>query len=377
MAVIADTWCEHTEHVCFHIRQTMFLTFGEVNAVKKKKKERKRERKMFLKLRASEKFLDLHLTTGLHDWDMNEEINLTTTTDQFTQDEMRNEQYLAQWHYARISRRTLPEELHQLNPANCEESVIQPNLWLMVNPCLACPIKYPVRDKKPSLPKLTIDRSASGPALAVPGQNLHLLSLSDETCLDESLHDASLSSEYQLTDDDASSEDVAICHKVKATRRGRAPKEPSSRRLGLAQSRRLQRVLQDSRNLKSGAWPRPPVNYCILIAMALSSSRSGSLNVQQIYNFTREHFPFFLTAPEGWKNTIRHNLCFSNSFRKTPQQVTGDGKRKSCLWHLTLDGRRRLRNEIHTLTADSFRMLKRSMNYPGLILMLAFRWRVL
>ncbi|XP_060768563.1 forkhead box protein R1 [Neoarius graeffei] len=322
---------------------------------------------MFLKVRANEKFLDLHSTTGLHDWDMNEEIHLSTTTDQFSQDEDGNEQYLALWHYSRVSRRTLTEELHQSNPAECKESEIQPNLWLMVNPCLVCPLKYPVRDKKPSPPKLTIDRSVSGPALAVPGQNLHLLSLSDETCLDESLHDASLSSEYQLTDDDASSEDVAICHKVKGTRRGRAPKEPSSRRLGLAQSRRLQRVLQDSHNLKSGAWPRPPVNYCVLIAMALSSSRAGSLNVQQIYNFTREHFPFFLTAPDGWKNTIRHNLCFSNSFRKTPQQVTSDGKRKSCLWHLTLDGRRRLRNEIHTLTADSVRMLKRSMNYPDMI----------
>lgn len=43
-----------------------------------------------------------------------------------------------------------------------------------------------------------MDRSVSGPALAVPGQNLHLLPLSDKTCLDESLHDASLSSEYQV-----------------------------------------------------------------------------------------------------------------------------------------------------------------------------------
>lgn len=83
------------------------------------------------------------------------------------------------------------------------------------------------------------------------------------------------------------------------------------------------------------------------------------------YCLSREHFPFFITAPDGWKNTIRHNLCFSNSFKKTPQQVSGDGKRKSCLWHLTLDGRQRLRDEIHTLTGDSFRMLKRSMNYPG------------
>lgn len=78
------------------------------------------------------------------------------------------------------------------------EAVIQPNLWLMVNPCLACPIKYPDRDKKPSHPKLTIDRSVSGPAPAVPGQSLHLLPLSSETCLHESLHEASLSSEYQV-----------------------------------------------------------------------------------------------------------------------------------------------------------------------------------
>lgn len=101
---------------------------------------------MFLRLRASEKFLDLHLTTGLHDWDMNEEIHLSTTTDQFYQginihdierpailengfflhlltsstDDKRNEQYLAQWHYARISRRSLPEELHEPNPADCK-----------------------------------------------------------------------------------------------------------------------------------------------------------------------------------------------------------------------------------------------------------------
>lgn len=89
---------------------------------------------------------------------------------------------------------------------------------------------------------------------------------------------------------------------------------------------------------------------------------------------SREHFPFFLTAPDGWKNTIRHNLCFSNSFKKTPQQVSGDGKRKSCLWHLTLDGRQRLRDETNMLTGDSFRMLKRSMNYPGQDLELREWW---
>lgn len=44
---------------------------------------------------------------------------------------------------------------------------------------------------------------------------------------------------------------------------------------------------QDLKTLNPGGWPRPPVNYCILIALALRSSLSGSLKVQQIYHFTR------------------------------------------------------------------------------------------
>lgn len=38
---------------------------------------------MYLQLQSKSRILDLHLTSGLHDWDMNEEIKLTTTTDQF------------------------------------------------------------------------------------------------------------------------------------------------------------------------------------------------------------------------------------------------------------------------------------------------------
>ncbi|KAI2664281.1 Forkhead box protein N5 [Labeo rohita] len=293
---------------------------------------------MYLQLQSKSRFLDLHLTSGLHDWDMNEEIKLTTTTDQFYHDDKRTDQYLAQWHYARISRRSLPaaaaaHRSYQL-PLSSREPEIQPNLWLMVNPSLACPIKYPSNyPKTPTPPKPSPQSALPRTATPVQEHRLRPAILPDETCLNESMHDTSLSSEYQLTDeDDASSVDVPVCRKVKGARKGRTPKA-TTRKLGLTQNRRLQRALQDSINLKSGG----------------------------------EHFPFFLTAPDGWKNTIRHNLCFSNSFKKTPQQVSGDGKRKSCLWHLTMDGRQRLRDEINTLTGDSFRMLKRSMNYPDMI----------
>lgn len=43
-----------------------------------------------------------------------------------------------------------------------------------------------------------------------------------------------------------------------------------------------------SRKLRpQGGWPRPPLNYCILISLALSSSVDSSLTVQEIYKFTR------------------------------------------------------------------------------------------
>ncbi|XP_055799156.1 forkhead box protein R1 isoform X3 [Salvelinus fontinalis] len=290
---------------------------------------------MSLQFQTRSRFLELHLSNSLNDWDMDEEIKLTTTTDQFYQaEDKRNDQYLVQWQYARISRRK--DDLSFQNYQK-SDSPIQPNLWLMVNPNLACPIKYPKKVTKAPVPKLTVTHVKPK---SIP--NVLPVSPTEDTCLADSLHDAS-SSEYMLTDeDDASSLDVPICRKVKTARKAKAPKG-GPRKLSLAQSKRLQRVLQDSNNLKSGAWLRPPVNYCILIAMAIGSSRTGSLNVQQIYNFT------------------------SNSFRKTPQQVCSEGKRKSCLWHLTLEGRRRLRDEIHTLTGDSYKVLKRSMNNPDMI----------
>lgn len=40
---------------------------------------------MTLQFQNSNRFFELHCSTGLTDWDMDEEIKLTTTTDQFSQ----------------------------------------------------------------------------------------------------------------------------------------------------------------------------------------------------------------------------------------------------------------------------------------------------
>ncbi|XP_015668371.1 forkhead box protein R1 [Protobothrops mucrosquamatus] len=123
-----------------------------------------------------------------------------------------------------------------------------------------------------------------------------------------------------------------------------------------------------SRKLRAqGGWPRPPLNYCILISLALSSSEDSSLTVQEIYKFTRHHFPFFRTAPEGWKNTVRHNLCFSSSFEKTTDFVCLEGNRKSRLWKLTTEGRRKFQEEAQALPEDMMGLVHQSMDKPELM----------
>ncbi|XP_031704660.1 forkhead box protein R1 [Anarrhichthys ocellatus] len=253
----------------------------------------------------------LHGTVGLTDWDMDKELKLATTTDQFYHDD---EQYLVQRPSDRASRGKEETTFYD----ETSDTFVTPSLWLLVDPNIVCPI--PSRKNTPD------QQEVSKP--------------------DEEIQTAQLNpAETQRPSTDYMNEDV--CRRpAKNRRKGRTPN------------------FRDSKTLKPGCWPRPPVNYCILIALALKSSHTGSLKVQQIYNFTREHFPFFQTAPDGWKNTIRHNLCFNSSFRKTCNQLCRDGKRKSCFWHLTLDGHRRLKDEIGTLTGESFTQLERSMSRP-------------
>ncbi|XP_026234465.1 forkhead box protein R1 [Anabas testudineus] len=293
---------------------------------------------MTLQLKTKARLFDLHCSVGLTDWDMDKELKLATTTDQFYHDDKLNDQYVVQRPSARASRRK--DEFIWYDKTS--DTFVKPNLWLLVNPNIACPIQY----GENATDLLTLCESAKETALLEPAESrhpptveLHMFAPLQE----ELLHSVSSSTQYMIKREDIS------CQPVKSRRKGRTTKA------------------KDSKNLKPGCWPRPPVNYCILIALALKSSHTGSLKVQQIYNFTREHFPFFQTAPDGWKNTIRHNLCFNNSFRKTCNQLCRDGKRKSCFWHLTLDGHRRLTDEIHTLTGESFKQLERSMARPDII----------
>ncbi|KAG2470244.1 CCD84 protein, partial [Polypterus senegalus] len=100
---------------------------------------------MFLRFEEWTRCGRLHLRTCLTDWDMNEELNLSTTTDQFCTDEKLNEEYLTRWHFFRSPRYTscgLEEDEIKLS-GDTEEPPFKPSLWLMVDPKLACSIQYP------------------------------------------------------------------------------------------------------------------------------------------------------------------------------------------------------------------------------------------
>ncbi|XP_061660129.1 forkhead box protein R1 isoform X2 [Syngnathoides biaculeatus] len=264
---------------------------------------------MTLHLQTSAQLFDLHCSVGLTDWDMDKELKLVTTTDQFCHDDKLCDPDVAQSPLASAWKRK--DEFvwyDKTSEAAMDQQILQEHAEEVHKPVNQC------------------SQATNRHRFSPQGEKMRVLPSSTDNM------------------DDCTSCDTTHC------RRDRRHTEVWNKEI-----------------LMPGCWPRPPVNYCILIALALKSSHNGSLRVQQIYSFTREHFPFFQTAPDGWKNTIRHNLCFNTSFRKTCNQMRRDGKRKSCFWHLTQDGRRRLKAEICMLSEESLKQLERSMSFPDII----------
>ncbi|XP_071250456.1 forkhead box protein N2-like [Salvelinus alpinus] len=76
---------------------------------------------------------------------------------------------------------------------------------------------------------------------------------------------------------------------------------------------------------------KPPFSFSLLIYMAIEQSPSKSLPVKDIYGWIVQHFPYFSSAPTGWKNSVRHNLSLNKCFRKVERSL-GKLNGKGSLW---------------------------------------------
>lgn len=111
-------------------------------------------------------------------------------------------------------------------------------------------------------------------------------------------------------------------------------------------------------------FPKPAYSYSCLIAMALKNSRSGSLPVSEIYSFMCEHFPYFKTAPNGWKNSVRHNLSLNKCFEKIEKPATNGGQRKGCLWAMNPSKIAKMDEEVQKWSRKDPMAIRKAMVFP-------------
>ena len=60
--------------------------------------------------------------------------------------------------------------------------------------------------------------------------------------------------------------------------------------------------------------------------MAILSTPSQRMTLNEIYEYVLEKYPYYKQANHGWKNSIRHNLSLSNAFEKLPRPRHEPGK---------------------------------------------------
>lgn len=82
---------------------------------------------------------------------------------------------------------------------------------------------------------------------------------------------------------------------------------------------------------KKSATSKPPFSFSLLIYMAIEHSPNKCLPVKEIYSWILDRFPYFATAPTGWKNSVRHNLSLNKCFQKV-ERSHGKVNGKGSLW---------------------------------------------
>nr|XP_040016685.1 checkpoint suppressor 1 isoform X1 [Gasterosteus aculeatus aculeatus] len=94
-------------------------------------------------------------------------------------------------------------------------------------------------------------------------------------------------------------------------------------------------------DLAAGANRKPPYSFSCLIFMAIEDAPNKRLPVKDIYGWILEHFPYFSSAPTGWKNSVRHNLSLNKCFKKVDKDRS-QSIGKGSLWSIDPEYRHNL-----------------------------------
>lgn len=78
---------------------------------------------------------------------------------------------------------------------------------------------------------------------------------------------------------------------------------------------------------------KPPFSYVALCAMAIHSSSSGMMSLNEIYRFIISTFPYYKNTTSKWRNSLRHNLSFNDCFVKIVQGTDNGNKRSYWSLH--------------------------------------------
>ncbi|XP_008050848.1 forkhead box protein R2 [Carlito syrichta] len=311
---------------------------------------------MDMNLKDREFWYSLHgQVPGLLDWDMENEFFLTCTTDQLPL----AEQNLVKYRMQTMKHPEVPQEKRP-SPDN-DGPQCEPNLWMWVNPNIVCPHgsqKAPEPSKKKALTRML-------PSL-LPPLKTEEFSSSEATVVDSLPSSSSEQSPLQKLVTPSSS-DFNLTEEVARKQENNSSVDLQSHNTRKHfQSQKLSQVKVQKRK----TWLRPPLNYSHLIVLALKNSPHCGLNVQEIYSFIRQHFPYFRTASDGWKSTLRHDLCFLGSFKKLPV-CSEDGattrRPRACLWGLTEEGHNRFWEETRALASAQRESIQQCMSQPEMM----------